>query len=101
MDKKDTPFNIDLSDLKPKPKAMDEAAGTMVDKVAENLGFVSRQPHGRGRPRSPRVGQVHARVLPAVADAIAAESRRRGVQQGVLLEEAWALYCTHNNLPQD
>jgi hypothetical protein len=32
-------------------------------------------------------------VLPHVSDAIAAEARRRGVQQGVVLEEAWALYC--------
>jgi hypothetical protein len=30
--------------------------------------------------------------MPHVADEIAEEARRRGVQQGVLIEEAWALY---------
>jgi hypothetical protein len=45
-----------------------------------------------GRRPSPRTGQIHARVLPAVAEEIAAEARQRGVQQGVVLEEAWALY---------
>lgn len=31
--------------------------------------------------------------MPDVADAIANEARRRGVQQGVIIEEAWAAYC--------
>jgi hypothetical protein len=30
--------------------------------------------------------------MPHIADEIAEEARRRGVQQGVLIEEAWALY---------
>jgi hypothetical protein len=30
--------------------------------------------------------------MPQVSDEIAAEARRRGVQQGVVIEEAWALY---------
>ena len=42
--------------------------------------------------RVPRTGQVHAKVMPDVSDEIAEEARRRGVQQGVLIEEAWALY---------
>jgi hypothetical protein len=30
--------------------------------------------------------------MPDIADEIANEAKRRGVQQGVLIEEAWALY---------
>jgi hypothetical protein len=30
--------------------------------------------------------------MPHVADEIAAEAKRRGVQQGVLIEEAWEVY---------
>jgi hypothetical protein len=30
--------------------------------------------------------------MPNVAEEIAEEARRRGVQQGVLVEEAWELY---------
>jgi hypothetical protein len=30
--------------------------------------------------------------MPHIADEIAEEARRRGVQQGVVIEEAWALY---------
>jgi hypothetical protein len=30
--------------------------------------------------------------MPHVADEIAEEAKRRGVQQGVLIEEAWVLY---------
>jgi hypothetical protein len=30
--------------------------------------------------------------MPNVAREISAEAKRRGVQQGVLIEEAWALY---------
>ncbi|MFC6640151.1 hypothetical protein [Sulfitobacter sediminilitoris] len=46
----------------------------------------------RGRRPSPRTGQVHAKVLPNVAKEISREAVLRGVQQGVLIEEAWALY---------
>jgi hypothetical protein len=31
-------------------------------------------------------------VLPPIADEIALEAQRRGVQQGVIIEEAWVLY---------
>jgi hypothetical protein len=30
--------------------------------------------------------------MPHIAEEIAEEAKRRGVQQGVLIEEAWALY---------
>jgi len=46
----------------------------------------------RGRKPSPRTGQVHAKVMPNVAKEISREAVVRGVQQGVLIEEAWALY---------
>ena len=41
-------------------------------------------------------GQVQAKVMPNVADERADEAKRRGVQQGVLIEEAWALYRSKN-----
>ena len=63
-----------------------------VDSAGDAHGFVARAPRRRGRKPSPRTGQVHARVLPPVAREISNEARQRGVQQGVLIEEAWALY---------
>jgi hypothetical protein len=64
-----------------------------IDFAGEQHGFIGRDPKPkRGRQPSPRTGQVHAKVMPHVAEEIANEAKRRGVQQGVLLEEAWALY---------
>ena len=89
----DKPFSVDLGRLKSREKDRSAAAGERVDRTGEELGFVDRDPvKRRGRKPSPRTGQVHAKVLPHVAEEIAAEARRRGVQQGVVLEEAWALY---------
>ncbi len=96
------PFGLNLGTLKtrPKPEMDDQLAA--VDRVGEAAGFVPRDPvpapaspdgvRGRGRPASPRTGQVHAKVLPEVAAEIAAEAAERGVTQGVLIEEAWAAY---------
>lgn len=89
----DKPFSIDLGRLKSREKDRSAAAVERADRAGEELGFVDRDPvKRRGRKPSPRTGQVHAKVLPPVAEEIAAEARRRGVQQGVILEEAWALY---------
>ena len=86
-------FSIDLGRLKTRRKDMSTEAVERVDAAAEQHGFVNREPpRKRGRQPSPRTGQVHAKVMPEVADEIAAEARRRGVQQGVVLEEAWTLY---------
>ena len=87
------PFRIDLGDLKAREK--DQSPGTIerIDQTGDDLGFVAREGgKRRGRRPSPRTGQVHAKVMPHVSDEIAAEARRRGVQQGVILEEAWVLY---------
>jgi hypothetical protein len=86
-------FTIDLGNLRTRRKdATPESIGR-VDTTAEQLGFVEREPRRkRGRRPSPRTGQVHAKVMPDIADEIAEEAKRRGVQQGVLIEEAWALY---------
>lgn len=90
-----SPFQIDLGSLKAKNKAADADQMQAVEAVSEDLGFVAREaPSKRGRPLSPRTGQIHAKVMPEVASALAAEARRRGVQQGVILEEAWALYVS-------
>jgi hypothetical protein len=89
------PFGIslDAGKLKSKRKNTTPEAVAQTDVVAEKHGFVERAPKKRrGRKPSPRTGQVHAKVMPAVAREIAQEARDRGVQQGVLIEEAWALY---------
>ena len=91
------PFSIDLGRLRSREKDRSAAAVERVDRAGEELGFVDRTPvKRRGRKPSPRTDQVHAKVLPPIADEIAAEARRRGVQQGVILEEAWALYKAHS-----
>ena len=87
-------FSIDVGSLK--SRAKDNSADVLdkVDRAGEAQGFVDRAPKKkRGRPASPRTGQVHAKVLPHISAEISAEAKRRGVQQGVLIEEAWALYC--------
>lgn len=89
----DKPFSIDLGRLKSRAKETTPETSARVDQAAEELGFVARAPEKRrGRKPSPRTGQVHAKVMPGIAEEIANEARRRGVQQGVLIEEAWALY---------
>lgn len=86
-------IRIDSAKLRARPKDASRRAVAKSDAAAEDLGFTDRTPRRkRGRKPSPRTGQVHAKVMPDVARAIASEARRRGVQQGVLIEEAWALY---------
>ena len=87
------PFAIDVGALRSRAKATGTDALAKVDAAGAAHGFLPREPHGRpGRKPSPRTGQVHAKVLPQVSEEIADEARRRGVTQGVLIEEAWALY---------
>lgn len=91
----DNPFGIalDIGKLKSRSKDTTPAREARTEAVAEKHGFVERAPKKRrGRKPSPRTGQVHAKVMPDVAREIAREARDRGVQQGVLIEEAWALY---------
>jgi len=88
-----TAFTIDLAQLKTRQKDVSSQAIGKADAAAEQHGFVNREPSKRrGRQPSPRTGQVHAKVLPHVADQIAEEAGRRGVTQGVIIEEAWELY---------
>lgn len=92
-------FSIDVGGLK--TRAKDRTAQTVekADRAGEAHGFVDRSPKKkRGRPPSPRTGQVHAKVLPNISQEISEEAKRRGVQQGVLIEEAWALYRKANGL---
>lgn len=87
------PFSVDLGRLKSRAKDTSPQAIEKVDQAGEDHGFTTRQPEKRrGRKPSPRTGQVHAKVMPLVSDEIANEARRRGVQQGVIIEEAWSLY---------
>jgi len=93
-------FSVRLSPnlLRRKPKDSSEKAVARSDAVGEKLGFEERGVRKkRGRKASPRTGQVHAKVMPEVAKQISAEARRRGVQQGVLIEEAWKLYLENSS----
>ena len=86
-------FNIDLGRLRSREKDHSPQMIEKADQAGEELGFVARDGQKRrGRKPSPRTGQVHAKVMPGIPEEIAGEARRRGVQQGVLIEEAWALY---------
>ena len=86
-------FSIDIASLRSRRKDVSSEAMERADAAGEQHGFINREPpKRRGRLPSPRVGQVHAKVMPQIADEIADEARRRGVQQGVVLEEAWELY---------
>ncbi|MBN9034236.1 MAG: chromosome partitioning protein ParB [Rhizobiales bacterium 63-7] len=87
-------FKLDLSNLKKRAEKPSKPADiAKVDAAGEQHGFVDRAPKAqRGRKKSERTGQVHAKVMPSVATEIANEAMRRGVVQGVLIEEAWALY---------
>lgn len=88
-----SPFTVDLKSLRSRLKDATPTAVSKADSAGEEHGFVERAAKGRrGRLPSPRTGQVHAKVLPHIADEIAAEAKRRGVQQGIVVEEAWALY---------
>lgn len=91
----DSVFGVQLNPLKLRSKSKDTSKEAVArsDAAGEKHGFEERAPKKkRGRKASPRTGQVHAKVLPHVSKEIAAEARRRGVQQGVLIEEAWTLY---------
>ena len=98
MSSETKPFSIDVRQLKSRPKDTSPAAIQTADRAGEQHGFVAREAKGRrGRLPSPRTGQVHAKVLPHIADEIATEATRRGVTQGILIEEAWALYLAHKS----
>ena len=72
-------------------QSMDE-----IDKVANEQGYVRREPHHapktKTKIRSCRTKQIHTWVLPRFKELLFAESRRRCVPQGVILEEALELY---------
>jgi hypothetical protein len=86
-------FAIALGDLKSRNKDDSPAALRKADQAGAQHGFVPRGTERRGgRQPSPRTGQIHAKVLPNVAEDIAAEAVLRGVTQGILIEEAWTLY---------
>jgi len=92
-------FRIDIAGLKTRSKGAIPQEVEKIDRAGEAHGFVDRAPKKkRGRPASPRTGQVHAKVLPEFSEEISAEAKRRGVQQGVLIEEAWQLYRSKHGL---
>lgn len=91
------PFKIDIGGLRSKNKPADNRSVAAADAAGKEHGFLPRDPVARrgGRRPSPRTGQIHAKVLPDVADGVAEEAQRRGVTQGVVIEDAWALYEQH------
>ena len=100
MSQGNAPFRIDIGNLKSRAKDSSPQAVEKVDSAGEKHGFVDREPKKqRGRKPSPRTGQVHAKVLPHIADDIANEQKRTGKTQGVLIEEAWALYRSQKAAP--
>ena len=87
------PFSVDLGRLKSRTKDTSPQTIEKIDQAGEEHGFTPRTTEKRrGRKPSPRTGQVHAKVMPIISEEIANEARRRGVQQGVVIEEAWDLY---------
>lgn len=93
-------FSINVNGLKSRDKGSSTPRDVeKIDRAGDAHGFVDRSPKKkRGRPASPRTGQVHAKVLPGYSEEISAEATRRGVTQGVLIEEAWQLYREKNGL---
>lgn len=93
-------FSINVGGLKTRNKGTATPRDVeKIDRAGDTHGFIDRSPKKkRGRPASPRTGQVHAKVLPEYSEEIAAEATRRGVTQGVLIEEAWQLYRAKNGI---
>ena len=88
-----TDFSLDLNALKKRAKPSSEETLAKVDAVGEKRGFVDRSTKPKtGRAKSLRTGQVHAKVMPGIEVEIANEATRRGVVQGIIIEEAWELY---------
>jgi hypothetical protein len=86
----DQPFKVDLGALRQRPKDSSASAVEKADIAGERLGFHDREPRKRaGRRASPRTTQIHAWLLPDIAEAIAEEARRSGRTQGAVIEEAW------------
>ena len=86
-----------------KVPTVDKTGGQLdaVDEAADKEGYVSREPQKhekRGRPRNPLSEQIHSKVYPETKKWLLAEARRRGVLQGVILEEALELYRDRNQL---
>jgi hypothetical protein len=98
MDEAPKAFSIDLGALRTRPKDGSARSVEKADSAGEKHGFVDREPKKRGgRKPSPRTVQVHAWVLPEIAEAIAAEATRTGKTQGVLIEEAWVKFSATNS----
>ena len=85
-----------LAGLKARPKKTTPQEVRRVEEAGEALGFVDRAPRKKpGRKQSPRTAQLHPKVTPDVAGAIATEAGRLGLTQGQLLEQMRRIYLTH------
>ena len=71
------------------------------ERAGEDLGFGARDGQTQKRREckpGPRTGQVHAKAMPDISDEIANEAKRRGVQQGVIIEGSRALYKSKSGI---
>lgn len=93
-------FKINLGELRKSQQKRDRKEDvSKSDHIGDVLGFVDRSIKAKpGRKKSPRTGQVHAKVLPPIDSEISREAIRRGVVQGVIIEEAWILYKEKYNI---
>ena len=84
-------FNVDINEVPVTDKSNQPLDA--VDEMATTKGYLSRAPRKKiGKPRSLRTAQVHAKIYPKVREYLLAEATKRGVQQGVIIEEALELY---------
>lgn len=84
-------FNIDLDAIPANDKSSQQL--DKMEEMAAKQGYVCRAPRRKlGRRRSPRTEQIHTWVHPYAKEWLLAESLRRDVHQGLILEEAFELY---------
>ena len=93
-------FAVEVPNLRRREKSAPERSEAAADEAGRRAGF-SGPGRGRPRPKSPRTGQLHTRVLPEVAKAISDEAMRRSVTIGVVVEEAFELYLQDRGLQKD
>lgn len=82
-------FKIEIEDVPAIDKRQSNPQLDKVDKMAEEKGYVSRDPQ---KTKILRKGQIHTWVQQHVREYLLDEAYRRRVQQGVIVEEALELY---------
>ena len=81
-----------LADARGRPVALALAPGNLSDFHVPDIHMAIPLREGPPRPKRRIADKAHAKVLPHIGEEFAEEAQRRGVTQGVPIEEAWALY---------